>query len=203
MVHGTREPDGVRLQRYSFYQCLRAFVFRTLYGCVKYLPTPIGDVFRYACLKLFMRRLQSMQIKDGATFVFPHGISIGRHVSINEYVFIDGYGGVEIGDYCRIGHGSSFLSEEHGFASLDVPVYRQAKIPGQITLGRDVYFGAGVKVLKGVTIGDSCVIGAGAVVTKDIPPYSVAVGVPAKVIGKRGGICGKNMARGRHPGAAE
>ena len=181
-------PAGVALQRHALYEYLRAFVFRTLYGCVKYLPTPIGDVLRYLCLKPFMKRLKSWRIKDGTTFVFPHGISIGKHVTINEWVLIDGYGGVEIDDYCRIGHGTSFLSEEHGFASVEVPIYRQAKIPGRISVGKDVYFGAGVKVLKGVTIGDGCVIGAGAVVTSDIPPYLIAAGVPARVVGRRGGV---------------
>jgi acetyltransferase-like isoleucine patch superfamily enzyme len=52
-------------------------------------------------------------------------------------------------------------------------------------IGRDVWLGAGVKVLGGVTIGDGCVVGAGAVVTKDLPSYSIAVGVPARVTGHR------------------
>ena len=172
--------------RYSPYEYLRAFVFRSLYGCVKYLPTPIGDLCRYVCLKPFMKQLKSARIKDGATFVFPSTISIGKYVTINEWVLIGGIGGVEIGDYCRIGHGCSLVAGEHGFASVEVPIYQQALIAGKITVGKDVYFGAGAKVLKGVTIGDGCVIGAGAVVTKNIPPFSIAVGVPARVIGRRG-----------------
>ncbi len=55
-----------------------------------------------------------------------------------------------------------------------------------IRLGRDVWLGAGVRVLKGVTVGDGCVVGAGSVVNKDLPPYSIAVGVPAKVVRSRG-----------------
>jgi acetyltransferase-like isoleucine patch superfamily enzyme len=177
-------PDQ-NVPAYRWYDYVRGVVFFTLYGCVKYLPTPLGDIFRYLCLKPFMKRLQSYRIKDGATFCFPHGISIGRHVSINEWVLIDGYGGIEIGDNCRIGHGCSFLSEDHGFDRTDIPIYQQRKIPGKIVIGNDVYFGAGVRVLKGVTIGAGCVIGANAVVTKDIPPYSIAVGVPARVTGSR------------------
>ena len=54
-----------------------------------------------------------------------------------------------------------------------------------VKIGNDVWIGEGVKILKGVTIGDGAIIGAGSVVTKDIPPYCFAVGVPAKVIKQR------------------
>jgi len=56
---------------------------------------------------------------------------------------------------------------------------------GDISIGSDVWIGSNVIILSGVTIGDGAVIGAGAVVTKDIPPYAVAAGVPAKVIKSR------------------
>lgn len=171
--------------RYSLFDYLRGFTYFTLYGCVKYLPTPAGDVLRYLCLKPFMRRLRSLRIKDGATFWFPYGISIGRRVSINEWVFIDGYGGVEIGDDCRIAHGCSLVSEDHRFDDVTVPIRRQGKVKGPIRLGRDVWLGAGVRVTKGVTIGDGCVVGAGSVVTRDLPAYSIAVGAPARVISSR------------------
>ena len=56
---------------------------------------------------------------------------------------------------------------------------------GEINIGNDVWIGSNVKVLDGVTIGDGSVVGAGSVVNVDIPPYSVAAGVPAKVIKRR------------------
>jgi acetyltransferase-like isoleucine patch superfamily enzyme len=170
---------------HSVYDYVRGLTFNTLYGCVKYLPMPIGNIFRYACLKLFMKELHTWRIKDGVTFCFPHGISIGKNVSINEWVLIDGLGGVEIGDYCRIAHSCSFLSEDHSFQRTDIPICKQKAELGRIVIGKDVWFGAGVRVMKNVTIGNGCVIGAGAVVTKDIPPYSIAAGVPAKVVRSR------------------
>lgn len=172
--------------RYGLYDYARGLVYFSLYGCVKYLPTPIGDVLRYLVLKPFMKRLKSIRIKDGATFWFPYGISIGAHVSINEWVFIDGYGGVEIGDWCRIAHGCSLVSEDHRFEDLETPIYLQGKDVAPIKLGRDVWLGAGVRVTKGVEIGDGCIVGAGSVVTRDLPPFSIAVGVPAKVVRRRG-----------------
>ena len=126
-----------------------------------------------------------MRIKDGATFWFPGQISIGRCVSINEWVFIDGYGGVEIGDDCRIAHGCSFVSEDHIFGDPSIPIRLQGKEAGPIVIGNDCWFGAGARVTKGVTIGRGCIVGAGAVVTRDIPEYSIAVGVPARVVKSR------------------
>ena len=174
--------DRSRLGEY-----LREGVFFTLYGCVKYLPSPLFDPLRYLVLKPFMKRLSSLWIRDGVTVWFPRGISIGQHVSINEWCFLDGWGGLEIGNYCRIAHGCSFISEDHEFGRTDIPIYRQPKVAGKITIGNDVWFGCGVRVTRGVTIGDQCVIGAGSVVVSDIPPGSVAVGVPARVIRSRGG----------------
>jgi acetyltransferase-like isoleucine patch superfamily enzyme len=172
--------------RYSAYDYLRAGSFFFIYGLVKYFPSPPGDVLRWMVLKLFMGEIHSTHIKDGATFWFPHGVKIGRRVSINEWVFVDGYGGVEIGDDCRIAHGCSIVSEDHVFADRDKPIRQQGKVGAKITLGKDSWLGAGVRVTKGVTIGDGCVVGAGSVVTRDLPPYSVAVGVPARVVGTRG-----------------
>lgn len=171
---------------YTVWDYLRAGAFFNLYGLVKYIPSPVGDVLRYLFLKPFVKSIHSARIKEGVTIWFPYAVSIGRKVSLNEWVFISGFGGVEIGDSCRIAHGCSLVSEDHGVDDLTRPIHEQPKIPGKIVLGRDVWLGAGVRVLKGVTIGDGCVIGANSVVTRDIPPYSIAVGSPARVVRKRG-----------------
>lgn len=183
-------PASPEIPRYTWRDYARAAAFFTLYGVVKYLPPPVGDVLRFAVLKLFVRRIASWKIKDGVTVWFPEGVSIGRNVTINESVFLDGYGGLEIGDHCRIAHGCSLISEDHVFDAPDVPIWQQGKRRGAIVLGEDVWLGAGVKIMRGVTIGRGSVIGAGAVVTADIPPMSIAVGVPARVRGQRGATHG-------------
>ena len=78
---------------------------------------------------------------------------------------------------------------QHQFDRLDVPIMRQGyESRGGVVIEDDVWLGANVIILDGVTVGTGSVIGAGSVVTKDIPPYSIAVGVPAKVKDSRKSI---------------
>lgn len=171
--------------RYPLRRYVVAATFFTVYGLVKYLPPPIGDGARALVLRPFLRGLRSWKIKDGVTFWFPEGVRIGSNVTINEWVFIDGAGGVDIGDDCRIAHGCSFISEDHVFEDPDRPIREQGRKVAPIVVEDDVWFGCGVRVMRGVRIGKGSVIGAGSVVTRDIPPYSIAVGVPARVVKSR------------------
>jgi acetyltransferase-like isoleucine patch superfamily enzyme len=82
--------------------------------------------------------------------------------------------------HCRI------LSSNHAVPPPGIAIRSQPDIRLPTVIGSDVWLGAGVTVLGGVTIGDGCVVGAGAVVTHDLPAYSIAHGVPARVVGKRG-----------------
>ena len=112
-------------------------------------------------------------------------IKIGNNCSVNSFCHISGNGGVTIGDNVRIATGCVIVSANHNFEKIDMPIYLQGETKMEIHIEDDCWLGAGVKVLSGVTIGKGSVIGAGAVVTKDIPPYSVVVGVPGKVIKRR------------------
>lgn len=161
-------------------------IFFFLYGCVKYFPSPIGDFFRYLVLKIFLKKIDTFWIKDGATFWFPEKISIGRNSSINEFVVINGAGGVEIGDDVLIGHRSSIISDSHGIDDIGMEIYRQPKTSKPIKIGNNVFLGCNVTILPGVTINYGAVIGAGAVVTEDVPGNAVVVGNPAKILKFRG-----------------
>lgn len=101
------------------------------------------------------------------------GAKIG--VGVRLYGKIDGVNPhlVKIGDYTVIGEGS--------FLAAHCPV----RGPRPVTIGNYVWMGFGVTVLPGVSIGDGCIIGAGSVVTKDISPYSIVAGNPARVIRER------------------
>jgi acetyltransferase-like isoleucine patch superfamily enzyme len=112
-------------------------------------------------------------------------IHIGERVFFGPYVIVYGQGGVEIDDGCIISIHCCILSSNHPIVSRDKMIRDEPNILLPTKIGRDCWLGAGTKVLGGVQIGDGCIVGAGAVVTKDLPAYSIAVGVPAHVVGYR------------------
>lgn len=109
---------------------------------------------------------------------FGKNIHLGNNVFINCGCNFQDQGGIYIGDNALIGHGVTLATLDHD----QRPDRRGDMICRPITLGKNVWLGAGATVVGGVTIGDNSIIGAGAVVTKDVPADSVAVGVPAKVV---------------------
>ncbi|MDD3804519.1 MAG: acyltransferase [bacterium] len=112
-------------------------------------------------------------------------IVIGKKSSVNDFGLIISKGDIRIGDCVRIGSHTLIISGNHNFENPDMTVLEQGTRGEGIVIEDDVWIGGGVKILDGVTIGKGSVIAAGAVVTSNIPPYSVAAGLPAKVIKKR------------------
>lgn len=113
-------------------------------------------------------------------------IVIGARCSIQGFCQLYGHGGLTIGNDVRIASQTVIIPSNHNFDRIDVPISEQGETSRGITIGDDVWIGVGCKILDGVTIGTGCVIGAGSVVTRSIPPYSVAVGSPARVTRERG-----------------
>ena len=111
---------------------------------------------------------------------FGKNITLGNGVFINEGCCFQDQAGIIIGDNCLIGHQVVFATLNH---DID-PKKRANMFPAPIRLGKNVWIGAHATILPGVTIGDNCVIGAGAVVNKNVPPDCIAAGVPAKIIKK-------------------
>lgn len=109
-------------------------------------------------------------------------LEAGADSTINPFAVVRGR--ITLGSAVRIGAYSSLLAFNHGFAP-DEPVFRQPHTSKGIAVGDDVWIGSNVTVLDGVRIGSHAVIGAGAVVTKDIPDWRVAVGNPARVVRDR------------------
>ncbi len=103
---------------------------------------------------------------------------------INRYTMIDAHQRIEIGRNCMIGPQCYITDGNHGTVP-QINISSQPMMTKPVILENDVWLGAGVIVLPGVRIGRGAVIGAGAVVTKDVPPDSIYVGVPARVVGQR------------------
>jgi galactoside O-acetyltransferase len=92
---------------------------------------------------------------------------------------------LKIGDDVLIATHTVIIPSNHNFSNVNIPIKDQGLSIQGIVIENDVWLGAGVTVLDGVVVGESSVVGAGAVVTKSIPPHTVAVGVPASPISSR------------------
>lgn len=113
-------------------------------------------------------------------------ISIGADTSIGPFCVLYGHGDLEIGKHCLIASHVVCVPENHRFDRIDMPIRLQGGRRQGIYIGDDVWLATRVTVLDGVNIGSGAIIGAGAVVTHNIPPYAIAYGVPARVVGFRG-----------------
>lgn len=174
-----------RKEIYKKSNYIKQGLYQFLYSFFKNLSFPFANYIRYGILKLFLKETHSTYLAENITFWFPWQITIGRNTSINTGCVIDGTGNVIIGNDVRIAAYVIINSVDHKFTDTDTPIRMQAYIGAPVIIEDDVWIGANVIINKGVTIGKGSVIGAGSVVTKDIPPYSVAVGVPCKVIKSR------------------
>ena len=105
-------------------------------------------------------------------------IKIGKNVFINACCRFQDQGGIEIKDGALIGHNVTIATLNHDFN----PQKRANLKPNSVKIGKNVWVGSDSTILPGVEIGDGAIIGAGSVVTKNIPPNTIAVGNPAKVI---------------------
>lgn len=114
-------------------------------------------------------------------------LSIGAGSYVGPYTTINVHGEVTIGRDCLIAEMVSIRDVDHAFADPGVPVAHQGYRQAPTRIGDGVWLGARVSVLRGVTIGPGCVVGAQSVVTRDLPAGAIAVGVPARVIGWRHG----------------
>ncbi len=109
---------------------------------------------------------------------FGKNIRIGKDVFINSGCHFQDQGGITIGDGSLIGHNVVLATINHDLR----PSHNRENHYAPIHIGKHVWIGSNATILAGVTIGDWAVVAAGAVVTKDVPPFTVVGGVPAKVL---------------------
>lgn len=112
-------------------------------------------------------------------------ITIGENCTVNPYTILYGGGGLIIGNGVRIAAHSVIVAANHVFKDPDSYIYTQGETREGIVIEDDVWIGAGVRVLDGVTLARGTVVAAGAVVSKSTEPYSIVGGVPARKISSR------------------
>lgn len=135
-------------------------------------------------LRALMSRLVGYKVDDGFRLFPPVYTDFGKNIKIGKDVFVNSgccfqdQGGVTLGDGCLVGHNVVFATLDHD----KCPSKRGDMTAAPIVVGKDVWIGAHATILKGVTIGDGAIVAAGAVVTRDVPPNTIAAGVPARVV---------------------
>lgn len=170
------------------------FFWLILYlGLAKWLPATDNTYSVFAIIRRFRSFIgkhcldyagHNVNIEHGADFGTGTGIRLGDNSGLGINCKVRGP--LNIGNDVMMGPDVIIYTENHDTARTDTPMRCQGSTPTRtVTIENDVWIGARVIILPGVTIGQGCIIGAGAVVSKDIPPFCVAAGIPAKVIRSR------------------
>lgn len=171
---------------------MRALALFAYYAFAQHWPTqPMpGWRFGYWLRGLLVRRIfkrcgAGVLVKHGAYFGSGRDVELGARSQIGHNARLDH--DVVIGDDVLMGPDVVMMSAGHAYEDPTIPINLQGQTPRRpIHVGNDVWIGTRVIVLPGVHIGDGAVVGANAVVTRDVPPGAVVAGVPARVVQMRG-----------------
>lgn len=173
-----------------------------------WIPTPVGLALRLFTWRWLFKSCGSARFGTGLSLAGCRNMRIGNGVRMGRGCFVtasDGElvlhdcvalspnvhvgadaGRIEIGAHTAVGPGTVIRAANHCIARQDVPIMHQGHVPGQIVIEEDVWIGANCVITPDVRIGRGAVVGAGAVVTRNVAPFSIVGGVPAKLIGMRG-----------------
>ncbi|KKH16919.1 acyltransferase [Methanosarcina mazei] len=148
-----------------------------------YQPCTFGlpKKIRYAlCRHLFRQCGENVNVEKGASFGSGRGIMIGNNSGLGINSIVEK---ATIGNNVMMGRDVIIMSNSHKYEDCNVPmIFQGIKPVKEVIIGDDVWIGHRVIILPGVKIGKGSIIGAGAVVTKDVPDYAIVGGVPAKII---------------------
>jgi acetyltransferase-like isoleucine patch superfamily enzyme len=114
------------------------------------------------------------------------GISIGDNSAVGAFSYLGAAGGITIGSNVLLGQRVSVHAENHAIDRPDVPIREQGVTRSGVHIEDDCWIGSHTVILDGVTVGTGAVVGAGSVVTQDVPPRSIVAGIPARVMRYRG-----------------
>ena len=157
------------------------------YGFARYLPHSHAPYsfgakhIRYMlCRKLFRKIGKNVNIERLAFFRFGSNIEIGDNTGLGINCYISN---AKIGNNVMMGPDVLYIESNHRFDLTDVPMIEQGNAPEKgLIIGDDVWIGSRAIFLPGVSVGNGAVVGAGSVVTKDVPEWAVVAGNPARII---------------------
>lgn len=149
-----------------------------LFHLVGHIPSHTIRKFFYLLGGLKIGRGSTIHM--GARFYDPRNIKIGEDTIIGETVVLDGRDKLEIGNHVGFGSEVMVYNSKH-----DIDDEQFSPVNGPVKIGDYVYVGPRAMIMPGVKVGRGAVVAAGAIVTKDVPPFSIVAGIPAQVIGER------------------
>ncbi len=149
---------------------------------LKNIPGQLGCYLRKWLLPF--KNGRKVMIWEHCQIDSPKKLELGSNVSINRGCIINAAGGVRIGNDTLLGPGVIIYSQNHRFDSEDIPIRKQGYVLKNVEIGNNVWIAARATILPGVKIGDNCVVGSSTLVAKDIPPNTLVVGNPGKVVRK-------------------
>ena len=210
-VHGIQEVAPDPPEELAHSEELRRTKSREelleIYSRIIFRDSPHGALERRTLLRAMCKSFgNGVKIGLGVLVLHPHTFEIGDAVFIGNQTFLQGrHDGrcvigahtwigpqsyfdcrdLELGEYVGWGPGAKVLGSEHTGEPIDVPVIKTDLVIKPVRVGNGADIGVNAVLLPGVTIGEGAIIGAGAVVTRDVPAYAIAAGVPAKVMRSR------------------
>ncbi len=148
----------------------------------------LGLAIRYALLKNLSAFVgDNVSIQPDVYLFHVENLNIGDNVSIHPMSYIESIGGVTIGNNVSIAHGVSVISSNHKFSMLDTPIKDQGIELCPIYINNNVWIGAKATILGGTVLNEGSIVGAGAIVTKDVRKNVIVAGNPAQTIKTRRG----------------
>ncbi len=177
-----------KLRKHGLRRTLAYFLY---YGVAYHLPYETrwagigkfsGHVRRILCRVLFMKTGREFSVGKHVDFDFlAHHISLGERANIGNHAWIRGGGQVICGSDIMMGEFVLIYTQDHKIHGQEYDGYTV----GDVVIGNNVWIGGRVTILKGVTIGNNAVVGAGSVVTRDVPANAIVAGNPARILRMR------------------
>ena len=210
-VHGVRDvtpdPEEEIAQSEELRRERSPHELLEIYSRVLFRDSHQGAHERRVLLRAMCKRFGSgVRVGLGVTVLHPGTFEIGDAVFLGNGTFLQGrHDGrcvigahtwigpqsyfdcrdLELGEYVGWGPGAKVLGSEHTGDPVDVPIIRTDLVIKPVRVGKWADIGVNAVLLPGITVGEGAIVGAGAVVTKDVPPYAVVAGVPARVLRER------------------
>ncbi|MNI35145.1 acyltransferase [Sphingobacterium paramultivorum] len=158
---------------------------RRLGGLIYSLLNKYKEAILKSKIEKLKYRGRNLNLDNTVVINFPERISLAEFIHIGPNGVLNGIGGLTIKKGTIIGPNVYIHTANHNFKKAEYLPYDEKYIFKEVIIGENVWMGANVNIAPGTTVGEGCIIGMGAVLSGDIPPLSIVVGNPCKIIGSR------------------